>query len=108
VGQLRRFAICCVHFSDFRGRLQGLTSRLLGQGFSKELLEQRVRVFYGREQGLVGRYGASEEQFVAGCFEVEDRSECRERRKEKGKNKKSKRRKRRREQKEEKDEEKKE
>jgi len=68
VGQLRRFAICCYHFGHFRERLQGLTRRLLGQGFSQKLLELRVGGFFREQGGLLARYECGEEVFVRSCF----------------------------------------
>ena len=43
VGQLRRFALACDHYSDFNSRVRTMTSRLLEQGFEKELLKEYAK-----------------------------------------------------------------
>ena len=77
VGQLGRIAKGCDHFEHFRFRLVALTSRLMEQGFDRELLEKRVmRSSYQKKKDMVGKYKKEEEQFVNGCFERKGEKEA--------------------------------
>ena len=68
VGQLGRISKGCDHYEHFRFRLVTLTSRLMEQGFDRELLRKRVRDFYQKKKDMVGKYKKDEEEFVRGCF----------------------------------------
>ena len=73
VGQLRRFALTCDHYSDFNRRVRTVTSRLLEQGFEKELLKEYAKRFYQTYEDWVSKYKVNIERFVNSCFKV---SEC--------------------------------
>ena len=92
VGQLRRYAQTCQHYSDFKHRVQTLTTRLLAQAFTQRLLEERIRLFFQENEVLVSKYGQKVVVCAKDSFKPEEEKkkeeETRERKRKRDKNRK--------------------
>ena len=62
----------CDHWTNFQQRVRYLTSKLVQQQFSRELLRKRVEKYYDDEENVIRRrYKVGRVAFVDGCFEWE-------------------------------------
>ena len=68
IGQLRRYAKACDHYSHFRNRARLVTTKLLNQGFDKSRLSSKITTFYSRYNHLISKYAIREISFVKDCF----------------------------------------
>ena len=75
LGQLRRYAQTCQNYSDFKHRVQTLTTRLQTQAFDRLLLEKRIRLFFQENEVVVSKYGKVLEECVKDSFAAEEANE---------------------------------
>jgi hypothetical protein len=71
ISQLKRFAECCTKSGDFFKRAAATTTRMIGQGFAKPVLEKYCGKFWLSYAELVRKYrNVNKQQFLGNCFAV--------------------------------------
>jgi hypothetical protein len=68
IGQLRRYARACDHYSIFRQRARAVTTKLISQGFDRARLTAKITTFYTRYQHFINKYAISKNTFILDCF----------------------------------------
>jgi hypothetical protein len=69
LGQLRRYSRGCHELKHFKLRTGWLTTRLIKQSFSKEILRYVVARFFQSRPDLKIRYGIEDKDIYGACFE---------------------------------------
>ena len=68
ISQLLRFSRNCDKWADFNRRSSMLITRLIRQGFSERLLQQKCRQFYNGYSSLLKHYHCNQNDFVSSLF----------------------------------------